>query len=124
MWQPAGVPKTLPALDTREPLGCAPLASRVLEPEEALGVALRLRALADPVRVQLLSRLLAAADTGACTCDLAPAVGLSEATVSHHLRSLREAGLVTGTRSGSNVWYRPRPEALAALCRVLDPRCC
>lgn len=118
------MPKTLPALDTREPVGCAPLASRVLEPAEALAVALRLKALADPVRVQLLSRLLAEAGTGVCTCDLAPAVGLSEATVSHHLRSLREAGLVEGTRTGQNVRYRPRPEALSALCRVLDPRCC
>lgn len=118
------MPKALPALNTREPVGCAPLASRVLEPAEALAVALRLKALADPVRVQLMSRLLAEPGTGICTCDLAPAVGLSEATVSHHLRQLREAGLVEGTRSGPNVWYRPKPDALAALCRVLDPRCC
>ena len=83
----------------------------------------RLKALADPVRVQLMSMLLAEPETGVCTCDLAPAVELSEATVSHHLKQLREAGLVEGTRKGTNVYYRPQPEALDALCRVIDPRC-
>ena len=92
--------------------------------EDALAVALRLKALADPVRVQLMSRLLAEEDTGACTCDLAPAVGLSEPTVSHHLRVLREAGLVAGTKKGTNTWYRPRREALSALVQVLDPAGC
>ncbi len=56
--------------------------------------------------------------------DLAPAVGLSEATVSHHLKQLRDGGLVEGTRKGTNVFYRPRTESLGALCRVIDPTCC
>lgn len=115
------MPKALPVLDTTGPVRCAPLTSGVLDPDDALAVALRLKALADPVRVQLMSILLAEAETGVCTCDVAPTVGVSEATVSHHMRVLREAGLVEGTRKGTNTWYRPQPDALAALVKVLDP---
>lgn len=87
---------------------------------DALEVALRLKALADPVRVRLMSLLLAADEV--CTCDLAPAVGLTEATVSHHLSALRKAGLINeGERRGMNVFYRARRESLTALCRVIDP---
>ncbi len=71
-----------------------------------------------------MSILLAHAETGVCTCDLAPAVALSEATVSHHLKQLRDAGLVEGTRKGTNVFYRAQLDALGALCRVIDPACC
>lgn len=118
------MPKALPLLDTTAPVGCATLASGPLDEQDALAIALRLKALADPVRVRLMSLILANADSGACTCDLAPAVGVSEATVSHHLKQLRAAGLVDGTRKGTNVFYRPRYDALGALCRVIDPTCC
>lgn len=118
------MPKTLPALDTTAPAGCATLASGPVTEADALAIALRLKALADPVRVRLMSLVLAQAEDGACTCDLAPAVGVSEATASHHLRQLREAGLVEGTRKGTNTFYRPRLASLGALCRILDPTCC
>ena len=118
------MPKALPVLDTTAPVGCAPIAAGPVGHDSALHIALRLKALADPVRVQLVSLLLAQAAAGVCTCDLAPAVGLSEPTVSHHLKQLREAGLVEGTRRGTNVYYRPRLDALGALCRVIDPACC
>ena len=118
------MPKPLPVLDTTAPVCCAPLASGVIDAGDALEIALRLKALADPVRVQLMSMLLAQPETGVCTCDLAPAVGVTEATVSHHLKQLRDAGLIDGTRKGTNVFYRPRPESLGALCRVIDPTCC
>jgi ArsR family transcriptional regulator, arsenate/arsenite/antimonite-responsive transcriptional repressor len=118
------VPKPLPVLDVSSPVCCAPLAAGALDEDDALQVALRLKALADPVRVRLLSLVLANAETGACTCDLAPAVGVSEPTASHHLKLLREAGLVQGTKRGTNVYYRPRTASLSALCRVLDPDCC
>jgi DNA-binding transcriptional ArsR family regulator len=118
------MPKALPLLDITAPVCCAPLAAGVLPADDALGIALRLKALADPARVQLMSMLLAEPDRGACTCDLAPVLGLSEATVSHHLKQLREAGLVEGTRKGTNVFYRPQTDALVALVRVLDPDCC
>jgi DNA-binding transcriptional ArsR family regulator len=117
------MPKALPTVDITEPVCCSPMAAGVLEPADALGIALRLKALGDPVRVQLMSMLLAEPESGLCTCDLAPAVDLSEATVSHHLKQLREAGLVEGTRKGTNVYYRPQADALEALCRIIDPRC-
>lgn len=117
------MPKTLPDLDVSGPLVSDSLGSGALDGPTALQIALRLKALADPVRVRIVSLLLASTDErGVCTCDLAPAVGLGEATVSHHLRQLREAGLVVGTREGPNVWYLARPPALTALCRVLDPQ--
>lgn len=118
------MPKTLPDLDVSGVLSCAPLAAGALPSDAALHVALRLKALADPVRVQIVSLLLASVDSGVCTCDLAPAVGLTEGTVSHHLRQLREAGFVEGTRVGANVFYRAVPLALSALVRVIDPECC
>jgi DNA-binding transcriptional ArsR family regulator len=94
-----------------------------MDADAALEVAVRLRALADPVRIRLLSLLLAS--DAVCTCDLAAAVGLTEATVSHHLSVLKKAGLITeGERRGRNVYYRARRESLGALIRVLDPDCC
>ena len=115
------MPKPLPSLDTTAPVCCSTLASGPVSQDDALAIALRLKALADPVRVRLMSLVMACADTGACTCDLAPAVGVTEATASHHLKQLRDAGLVEGTRKGTNVFYRPRLEALGALSRVIDP---
>jgi ArsR family transcriptional regulator len=120
----AAMPKALPVLDTTAAVCCAPLAAGAVGADDALAIALRLKALADPVRVRLMSMLMAQAETGVCTCDLAPAVGVSEATVSHHLKQLRDAGLVEGTRKGTNVFYRPRTDSLGALCRVIDPACC
>ncbi|MBA2323465.1 MAG: helix-turn-helix transcriptional regulator [Pseudonocardiales bacterium] len=120
-------PRALPVIDTTAPVCCSPMASGSLSQQDALQIAIRLKALADPARVQLMSMLLADLadkDTGVCTCDLAPALGLSEATVSHHLKQLREAGLVEGTRKGTNVYYRPDAVALGALCRIIDPTCC
>jgi len=117
------VPKTLPVIDTTAPICCSPVASAPMSEADALEVALRLKALADPVRVRLMSLLLAADDV--CTCDLAPAVGLTEATVSHHLSALKKAGLISdGERRGMNVYYRARRDSLVALCRVIDPTCC
>jgi DNA-binding transcriptional ArsR family regulator len=90
---------------------------------DALEVAVRLKALADPVRVRVMSLLLAVDEM--CTCELAPAVGLTEATVSYHLSLMKKAGLVSdGERRGMNVYYRAQRDALTALCRVMDPTCC
>jgi DNA-binding transcriptional ArsR family regulator len=118
------MPKALPLLETTDPVCCSPLAAGPVSNADALEIALRLKALADPARVQLMSILLADREAGVCTCDLAPAVGLSEATVSHHLKQLRDAGLVVGTKKGTNTYYRPLLDNLGALCRVIDPTCC
>ena len=115
------MPKPLPLVDATSTVCCAPLSAGALSYDDAVAVAKRLKAVADPVRLRLLSMLALAPDEGCCTCDLAPAVGVGEATVSHHLRQLFEAGLVTKSRSGLNVLYRPVPEALQALARVLLP---
>ena len=118
------MPKTLPVVDMSAPLGCAPVAAGPVDDDAALDIALRLKALADPVRVKLVS-LLFGSDTGElCSCDLATAVGLAESTVSHHLAQLRRAGIVESERRGMNVYHRPRRDSLTALCAVLDPNCC
>jgi DNA-binding transcriptional ArsR family regulator len=114
------VPKALPVIDTTEPICCAPVAAAPMSEADALEVALRLKALADPMRVRLMSLLLAHDEV--CTCELSPALGVTEATVSHHLSVLRKAGLIAdGERRGLNVYYRARRDALGALCRVIDP---
>jgi ArsR family transcriptional regulator len=123
-WQDRDVPKTLPVLDVTSPICCSPVAAGAMDEAAALEVALRLKALADPTRVRIMSMLLTDPAGELCTCDLAAAVTLSEATTSHHLAQLRKAGLVTGTRRGMNVFYTARRESMTAICRVLDPTCC
>ena len=68
--------------------------------------------------------MLGRPDHEACTCDLAPNVKLSEPTVSHHLKQLYDAGLVTKERRGMNVYYRVVPEAVKAVADVLTLDCC
>jgi ArsR family transcriptional regulator, arsenate/arsenite/antimonite-responsive transcriptional repressor len=116
------VPKALPVIDMSAPVCCAPVAAAPMDSDTSVEVALRLKALADPVRLQLMSLLLAS--DAVCTCDLAPSVGVTEATVSHHLGQLRLAGLVASERRGMYVYYRARRESLGALARVIDPACC
>lgn len=77
-----------------------------------------LKALADPVRLRLFSRIAAAADT-VCVCDIQD-VGVSQSTVSHHLRKLREAGLIVSERRGSWVHYRAVPGGLDSLRAVVE----
>jgi ArsR family transcriptional regulator len=113
------MPKTLPVVDMSAPVCCSPVAAGPVDDEAALAIALRLKALADPVRVKLVS-LLFSSDAGElCSSDLASAVELGESTVSHHLSQLRRAGLVESERRGMNVYHRPRRDALVALCIVL-----
>ncbi|WP_028478212.1 Rv2640c family ArsR-like transcriptional regulator [Nocardia sp. CNY236] len=118
------MPKALPIIDMSAPVCCPPVAAEPLDERDALEVALRLKAIADPVRVQLLSLLLTDPDGQKNGGDLAAAVGLSESTVSHHLGQLRKAGLVKSERSGMNTIHHARRDALTALCAVLDPNCC
>lgn len=118
------MPRTLPVVDVSAPVCCEPVAAGPLDDDAALGIALRLKALADPMRVKLVSLLFSAGEGELCSGDLAADVGLSESTVSHHLSQLRKAGLVDSERRGMNVYHRPNRDALIALCRVLDPSCC
>jgi ArsR family transcriptional regulator len=94
---------------------CAPLTAEPLSMEQAEQVAPLLKALADPVRLRLLS-LVASHDGGeACICDLNEAFDLSQPTISHHMKVLYEAGLVDRDKRGVWVYYRIRPQALAGL---------
>ncbi|MEI8082455.1 MAG: metalloregulator ArsR/SmtB family transcription factor [Actinomycetes bacterium] len=114
------MPKTLPSLVDVSPITCTPLGGACpLTEAEALDLAVRLKALADPVRLRLLSYLLDQTGLEACTCDLAPIVGLSDPTVSHHLKKLETSGLLTKERRGMSVYYRVVPEALDAIGRTL-----
>ena len=118
------MPKALPMVDMSSPVCCSPVAAGPVDDDAALDIALRLKALADPARVKLVSLLFSAEAGEVCGCDLAAAVRLGESTVSHHLTQLRRAGFVESERRGMNVYHRPRREALDALCMVLDPSCC
>ncbi len=116
------MPKALPVIDMSAPVCCAPVAAGPVDDAAALEVALRLKALADPVRVKFdpvrvksMSLLLASPDTGENGGDLAVAVGLAESTVSHHLGRLRKAGLVESGRVGMNVVQHAKRDALAVV---------
>ncbi|MCP2257210.1 ArsR family transcriptional regulator [Streptoalloteichus tenebrarius] len=103
--------------------GCEPAVLREQPVTEAQAAELArvFKALGDPVRVRLLS-LIASHDGGeVCVCELSGAFDLTGPTISHHLKVLREAGLVTGERRGTWVYYRAIPEALAALAEALRP---
>lgn len=101
---------------------CAPLIRQPLSASAAADLARTLKAIADPVRLQLLS-LIAAHDGGeACVCDLTDPVGLTQPTVSHHLRVLVEAGLLTREKRGVWAYFAVIPGALDALADVLSTR--
>ena len=118
------MPKTLPMIDMSAPVCCAPVAAGPMSDDDALHVALRLKALADPARVKIMSLLFSSSAGEENSGDLAAALGLTESTVSHHLTQLRRAGLVASERRGMNVYHRPHRDAVGALCAVLDPNCC
>ncbi len=119
------MPKALPLLEDTSPICCDPLTDlQVISADDAMGLAQRLKALGDPTRIRLVSMLLTQPSQEACTCELAPLVGLSEPTVSHHLKQLLDVGLVTKARRGLNVYYRLEPQSVKALARVLDIDCC
>jgi ArsR family transcriptional regulator len=118
------VPKTLPTIDMTAPVCCAPVAAGPMSDEAALEVALRLKALADPARVKIMSHLFSSSAGEENSGELAAVLGLTESTVSHHLAQLRRAGFVESDRRGMNVYHRPGRDAVGALCAVLDPNCC
>ncbi|MEV5709360.1 metalloregulator ArsR/SmtB family transcription factor [Actinoallomurus sp. NPDC052274] len=101
---------------------CAPLACGPLTAGEAEELAPLFKAIADPVRLRLLS-LIACHDGGeACVCDLTPAFDLTAPTISHHLKVLKQAGLIDSERRGTWVYYWVRPGALTRLSALLGPR--
>lgn len=120
---PSGAGRQLPVVPVQPPVDacCAPLRSTALAEGEAFELARRFAALSDPVRLRLLSLLATDPDGAVCACDLVEPVGKSQPTVSHHLKVLREAGLVTSEKRGTNVWYAVVPAAIEALRAALAP---
>ena len=98
---------------------CPPLLASALKPDQADELATVLKALADPARLRLVSLIQAQQDGEACVCHLTAPLGLSQPTVSHHLKVLLDAGLVTRDQRGSWAYYRVQPEALATLRKLL-----
>src|SRR2546429_2309808 len=98
---------------------CPPISQERLPAPTAALLAPAFKALGDPVRLQLMSMIASAPDGEVCVCDLTPGFNLSGPTISHHLRTLREAGLVDAERRGTWVYYRPRPGLLRQLAALL-----
>ena len=117
-----GMPKlpVLEAVPTAQ-VCCAPLTS-ALSIEDAAQLSRRLKALADPARLRLVSLLLVSENGELCTCDLTGPLGLTQPTVTHHLQKLAAAGLVVGERRGTWTWYRVVPDALSGLADAIAPR--
>ena len=115
----SSVPQPLPLRDRSPAICCSPLTGGVLDIEEAEQVAQVFKALGDPARVRLLSLIAAAADGEACICDLTDPVGLSQPTVSHHMKILVEAGLVQREQRGRWVYFAVDDTALQAAAQTL-----
>jgi len=100
---------------------CSPVTGGALDDAAAAALAKVFKALGDPTRVRLVSLIAASPDSEACICDLTEPVGLSQPTVSHHMKLLADAGLISRTQRGKWAYYRIVPEALAAAARALAP---
>ncbi len=98
---------------------CAPLAAQPLSRDQAEQIAPLLKALADPVRLRLMSLVASRAGGEACVCDLNDAFDLSQPTISHHLKVLHGAGLLNRDKRGVWVYYRVRPAALASIAALI-----
>jgi ArsR family transcriptional regulator, arsenate/arsenite/antimonite-responsive transcriptional repressor len=97
---------------------CPPITAGELSVADSEKMAAMFKALSDPVRLRLFSRIASHPDSEACVCDIQD-VGVSQPTVSHHLKKLREAGLLTSQRRGTWVYYRVEPSVLAAMGQLL-----
>ncbi|HRC40540.1 ArsR/SmtB family transcription factor [Nostocoides sp.] len=117
-------------LDTLAPAGrepataaaCCALAKTPVSVAESERLAPIFKALGDPVRLRLASLIAAAPEV--CVCEISPLFELSSGTISHHLKTLREAGLVGSERRGTYVFYWIEPEVLGSLSALLAVDCC
>ena len=103
-----------------EPVGCcSPLAAATLSDDQAAATAAVFKALADPARVRIVN-MLATSDGPVCVCHLIDPLGLSQPTVSHHLKKLTDAGLLAREQRGKWAYFSLRPEAMETLAAVAD----
>jgi ArsR family transcriptional regulator, arsenate/arsenite/antimonite-responsive transcriptional repressor len=100
---------------------CAPLVREPVDAGDVTDMSRVFKALGDPVRLRLLSLIGAHEGGEACVCDLTGAFDLSQPTISHHLKVLREAGLIGSERRGTWVYYRVVPESLDRVGALLTP---
>jgi ArsR family transcriptional regulator, arsenate/arsenite/antimonite-responsive transcriptional repressor len=101
---------------------CTPLAAEPMNAAEAEELAPLFKAIGDPVRLRLLSLIASHEGGEACVCDLTGTFALTAPTISHHLKVLRQAGLIDSERRGTWVYYWIRPAALERLSAILAPR--
>jgi ArsR family transcriptional regulator, arsenate/arsenite/antimonite-responsive transcriptional repressor len=101
---------------------CLPVTGAPLSEAQAVGLARVFKALADPVRLRLLSMIAGAEGGEACVCELTAGFEVSGPTISHHLKVLREARLIEGDRRGTWIYYRAVPGALEAASDALVPK--
>ena len=99
---------------------CPPLSAQPMSQAQADQIAPLLKALADPVRLRLMSLVASHAGGEACVCDLNDAFDLTQPTISHHLKVLHEAGLLDRDKRGVWVYYRARTQALARLAALIS----
>ncbi|MCI2416117.1 metalloregulator ArsR/SmtB family transcription factor [Saccharopolyspora sp. K220] len=104
-----------------EDLCCSPVMREPLSADQATSLARVFKAIGEPVRLRLLSLIASHAGGEACVCDLTGAFELSGPTISHHLKVLREAGVIEGERRGTWIYYRVRPETLRLVSDALSP---
>jgi ArsR family transcriptional regulator, arsenate/arsenite/antimonite-responsive transcriptional repressor len=114
--------RDLPVMDVTASACCAPLAWEPLDAAEADELAPLFKAIGDPVRLRLLSLIACHEDGEACVCDLTGAFELTAPTISHHLKVLKQAGLIESERRGTWVYYWINPEVLERLSAILGPR--
>jgi ArsR family transcriptional regulator len=109
-----------PVIEVRGVEECCPsVTAAPLSADEALELSQGFSALADPVRLRMLSILAASPEGEVCVCDLVGPLGKSQPTISHHVKILSEAGFVQGDRRGKWVWYSLNRERLAALSAAI-----
>jgi ArsR family transcriptional regulator, arsenate/arsenite/antimonite-responsive transcriptional repressor len=110
-----------PRAEPLEECGITPLLREPLSAEAAAELAVRLKALSDPARLRLMSLIASHEGAEACVCDVSVGIDLSQPTISHHLKVLRTAGLLTAERRGSWVYYRVVSDTLQQLSLALGP---
>ena len=110
---------SLPLLTTDESCHCAPVTAGVMDVEDAQRLAWMFKALGDPTRVRLLSMIAAQSGGEACVCDLTEPVGLAQPTVSHHMKQLVDAGLVTREQRGKWAYFALNADAMEAAADAL-----
>jgi ArsR family transcriptional regulator len=114
--------RLLPVLDTAGgDVCCPPLAREPLSPAGAEEMATLFKAVADPLRLRLLSLIACHPGGESCVCDLTGEFDVTAPSISYHLKILREAGLISSERRGTWVYYRVMPQAMARMSAVLEP---